>query len=184
MTLSESTHNPMSEINTSSETSASRHILAPYCQGIGIDIGYGGDKVVPSAWAFDMPRPYTNVGGDTQQLQGDCRSLSFICDNALDYIYSSHVLEDFTYRDLIGVLTEWRRVLAPGGLLVTNCPDQQRFLAHCAATGQGTNDAHKEADFSMDTFVHNSLRHAGDWSLDFELDPFGNYSWLLVARKI
>jgi predicted SAM-dependent methyltransferase len=167
----------------SSETDTSRDLLAPYCVGIGMDVGYGGNKVVPEAWAFDLPQPYTSVGDDRQQLRGDCRSFPFLCDNALDYIYSSHVLEDFTYSDLVSIVGEWRRVLKPGGVMVTNCPDQQRFLAHCSATGQGINEAHKEPDFSLQNFKSRVLAFTGEWEVTFEQDFFGNYSWLLVVRK-
>ena len=87
-----------------SETSKSKDILAPYCTGIGMDVGYGGEKVVPTAWAFDLPNPYTCVGEERQQLRGDCRKFPFLCDYALDYIYSSHVLEDFTYGELEDII--------------------------------------------------------------------------------
>jgi predicted SAM-dependent methyltransferase len=148
-----------------------------------MDVGYGGNKIVPTAWAFDMPQPYTKVGDDRQQLRGDCREFPFLSDNALDYIYSSHVLEDFRYDDLITIIREWKRVLKPGGLMVTNCPDQQRFLAHCAATGQSINDNHKEVDFSLQNFKWRVIGNTGDWETVFEQDPFQEYSWLLVLRK-
>lgn len=166
-----------------SETSKSRSLLAPYCNGIGMDVGFGGEKIVPNAWAFDMPNPYTKVGGDSQQLRGDCRQFHFLCDNALDYIYSSHVLEDFTYIELVSIINEWRRVLKPGGILITNCPNQQRFLSHCAATGQGTNDAHKELDFSLQTFKSKVLERTGNWEVIMEEEKFQEYSWLQVIKK-
>lgn len=166
-----------------SETDKSRSVLASYCTGIGMDVGYGGNKVVPTAWAFDMPQPYTRVGDDSQQLRGDCRSFPFICDDALDYIYSSHVLEDFTYSELIPIILEWRRIIKKGGVIVTNCPDQKRFLAHCAATGQSINDNHKEPDFSLNTFKGLIIRNTGDWDVVFEQDPYQEYSWLLVVKK-
>lgn len=167
-----------------SETSLSRSILAPYCDGIGMDVGYGGDRVVPHAWAFDMVQPYTKVGQDRQQLRGDCRRFPFLCDGALDWIYQSHLLEDFTYEDLVPIIKEWRRVLKPGGLLITNCPDQQKFLAHCAKTGQGINMAHKEATFSLATFNAKVLAPSGSWETVFEDPNHGPYSWLQVVRKL
>jgi predicted SAM-dependent methyltransferase len=148
-----------------------------------MDVGYGGEKIVDTAWAFDLPTPYTTVGSHRQQLRGDCRTFPFLCDNALDYIYSSHVLEDFTYPQLVELISEWRRVLRPGGLIVTNCPNQQRFLSHCAATGQGTNDAHKEQDFSLQTFKSRVLSQTGPWEEIWELDNFHEYSWLQVIAK-
>lgn len=156
----------------------------PYClQPFGMDVGYGGDRIVPHAWAFDLPQPYTHVGDDRQQLRGDCRHFPFLCDGALDWLYSAHLLEDFSYSDLVHIITEWRRVLKPGGLLVTNCPDQQRFLAHCAKTGQPGNLAHCESDFSLDNFKNRVLALTGPWEHVYEMPESGAYSWYLVVRK-
>src|SRR4029077_10190349 len=137
----------------SSETAQARSTLARYCtsEGVGIDIGYGGDACVKWALTFDLPGgPYCpSFEGHKQHLRGDCRNLSFICDNALSWIWSSHLIEDFTYGELVPIILEWRRVLEMGGHLILNCPDQRRFLSHCASTGQSINEAHKERDFSM-----------------------------------
>src|SRR5690349_14559941 len=136
-----------------SETSTVADIVAPYCKGKGIDMGFGGLAVTHEAWTFDMVNPYVKLSVDPQILRGDCRDLHFICDNALNYLFSSHLLEDFDYQTLSKtIIPEWKRVLQVGGLLVINCPDQQRFLAHIKKTNQGDNLAHKEADFSLRTF--------------------------------
>ena len=132
-----------------SETRAARASLVQYCVGRGLDIGYGGDCISENAWSFDMPVPYTSVGNDRQMLRGDCRKLYFVCDGALDFIYSSHLIEDFFYGDQIAIIAEWRRCLALGGVLILNAPDQRRFLAHCARTGQSTNENHKEPQYSL-----------------------------------
>jgi predicted SAM-dependent methyltransferase len=167
-----------------SETSTARPKVAEYCKGIGVDIGFGGDKISRSAWAFDMPRPYTVVGADHQQLRGDCRDLSMICDSALDYIYSSHLIEDFSYEDICHFLLEWRRVLKDGGNLVINCPDQQRFMAHCHNTGQALNPHHIEQDFSLETFRKLCLEKTGLWRVIYEDANHGPYSFLIVASKL
>lgn len=159
-------------------------MLSQFCVGRGLDIGYGGDCITENAWSFDMPRPYTNVGGDLQMLRGDCRNLGFLCDKSLDFIYSSHLIEDFTYDELIGIITEWRRCLAPQGVLVLNCPDQKRFLAHCAATGQSVNCNHKEGDFSLRNFRERVLVMTGNWEVVYEDGNVPPYSWYLVARRI
>ena len=157
--------------------------MVQYCVGRGLDIGYGGDCICENAWSFDQPTPYTNVGSDRQMLRGDCRVLYFICDGALDFIYSSHLIEDFIYAAQISIIKEWGRCLAPGGVLVLNAPDQRRFLAHCAATGQGTNDNHKEADYSMRNFIDRVLVFSGDWEIIHQDGDVKPYSWHLVARK-
>jgi predicted SAM-dependent methyltransferase len=131
-----------------------------------------------------MPVPYTSVGSDRQMLRGDCRKLDFICDGALDFIYSSHLIEDFFYGDQIGIITEWRRCLARGGVLILNGPDQRRFLAHCRETGQGTNENHKEPQYSLRGFTDYVLAFAGDWEILYENPDVKPYSWHLVARKL
>jgi predicted SAM-dependent methyltransferase len=166
-----------------SETKSARQTLSQFCLGLGLDIGFGGSSIVDSAITFDMPQPYTSLEEKHKQiLQGDCKNLGFICDNALDYIYSSHLLEDFTYNELIPILKEWRRTIRPGGLLVINCPDQQKFIKHCETTGQPTNLAHKENDFSLDTFK-NTVNQTGQWNYVFEQPEAGAYSWYLVLEK-
>lgn len=168
-----------------SETATARHILAPYCPDPCLDIGFGGAAITPTAITMDMAQPYCpSLEGHVQILRGDCRRLPFFCDNALASIHSSHLLEDFTYEDLIPILKEWRRVLRPGGLLVTHCPTQQKFLSHIAKTGQGNNLAHKEQDFSLETFKNKALIKSGQWEDVFCEPNHGPYSWLLVSKKV
>lgn len=166
-----------------SESSMAAPIIGKYCQGFGLDMGFGGSATVPTAITFDMPQAYTCVGRDRQILRGDCRRLPFICDGALDYIVSNHLLEDFSYEDLRQIMKEWRRCLKVGGLLITNCPDQQKFLAHCAKSGQPGNLSHYESTFSLATFRSEVLAKTGPWNDVFVQDVFGPYSWLLVCSK-
>lgn len=178
----------MSENNTrkqgGSETSAAREDLGPFCIGLGMDIGFGGDAIVPTALTMDMIQPYCPaLSGDPQIIRGDCRNLSFLCDGVLDYIYSSHLLEDFSYGELVPLIAEWRRVLKPGGKLVANCPDQQRFLSYIAKNNQGNNLAHKEQDFSLETFKDRVLSQTGPWEHIYEMPDDGRYSWYLVMAK-
>ena len=48
--------------------------------------------------------------------------------NSVEEIRASDVLEHFSYRDTIRILSEWFRVLAPGGKIYIQCPDA-RLLA-------------------------------------------------------
>lgn len=45
-----------------SETSKARDKLIGFCTGNGLDIGHGGDKIIPTAIGLDMAVMYTNVG--------------------------------------------------------------------------------------------------------------------------
>lgn len=163
-----------------SETSKCRPRLAPYCTGYGVDLGFGGDPIVPHAIRVDLPQPYTQVGAHSVQLGGGAENLYWFRDNVLDFVFSSHLLED--YDDTEAVLREWLRVLKPGGRLIIYCPDEQRFRAHCAATGQPYNPHHKHADFSL-AYVKNALDRVGAVQILHENPNVDSYSWELVCQK-
>jgi ubiquinone/menaquinone biosynthesis C-methylase UbiE len=54
-------------------------------------------------------------------------NLGFIGTDTVDLIYTCHVLEHFRRKDVGRVLTEWRRVLKPGGVLRVSVPDFARL---------------------------------------------------------
>lgn len=149
-----------------------------------MDVGFGFDAVVPHALTSDTETPYTRVGQDKQIFKNDCRNFSFLCDETMSYWHNSHLAEDFSYGDLVNIVKEWRRCLKIGGYLLTNCPDQQRFLRHCSETGQGTNDAHHEQDFSLRTWNERVIAQTGPWEVVMEEPNHGPYSWLQVLKKL
>jgi SAM-dependent methyltransferase len=164
-----------------SGTSLCRSRLAPYCNGDGVDLGFGGDPITASAIRIDMPAPYGAVGQHPVQLGGDASNLVWFRDNALDYVFSSHLLEDFD--DTSAVLREWLRVLKPGGRLVIYCPDEQRYREHCQRTGEFHNPHHKHADFSL-AYVKRLLDEIGGIRYIYENPRIDLYSWDLVAEKV
>ncbi|MGH7679093.1 MAG: methyltransferase domain-containing protein [Gemmatimonadaceae bacterium] len=164
-----------------SETAKVRKRLAPFCRGYGVDLGFGGDPILDSSIRVDLPIPYTKVGPNKSvQLGGDSSNLKWFKNDSLDYVYSSHLLEDFL--DTRTVLKEWLRVLTPGGHLVLFCPDEQLFRAHCARTGQGYNPHHVHEDFSL-AKVKGILAELGGTDIVHERDRVHAYSWELVCRK-
>ena len=168
-----------------SETSKHRHLFLPHLPPCNLlDIGYGGDPVAPWAVGCDMAQgSYTHVGAAPQQLGFDCRTLPFK-DGTLQGIYSSHVIEDFSYEDQVKILQEWFRCLRRGGVVALLQPDQKRFEAHCAATGQSLNEAHKERDYSLATFKSRVWNHIRAGMALVEARDLDDYSWMFVAKKI
>lgn len=71
----------------------------------------------PGWYAFDA------VAGPEVDFVGDIRRLSAIADNSVEELYASHVLEHIPYADVLATLTEWHRVLIPGGRLMVAVPD-------------------------------------------------------------
>jgi predicted SAM-dependent methyltransferase len=164
-----------------SETSKCRARLAPFCTGHGVDVGCGGDPITEAAIRVDLPQPYAHYTAAPVQLGGDAGNLFWFRDGTLDFVYSSHVLEDFA--DPVPILREWLRVLKPGGRLVIFCPDEQRFRAHCTRTGQPYNPHHQHAHFSLE-YVKGLLRDIGGNRILHENPDVDIYSWDLVVEKL
>lgn len=164
-----------------SETSKCRTSLAPFCQGDGIDIGFGGDPIVPHAICMDLQQGYAHYDNHVQHLHGDARDLHWFRSGSLDWVYSSHVLEDF--EDTQSVLDEWLRVVKPGGHVVLYLPDEQSYRGHCFQQGKPPNIHHIHEDFSLG-YVMKCLAHRDDVEIIHKRFPVGIYSFELVLRKM
>jgi SAM-dependent methyltransferase len=164
-----------------SETSKCRRDLAPFCTGDGVDVGYGGDPIVPHAICVDLPRPYARYERHPQHLHGDARNLHWFTDGCLDFVYSSHVLEDF--EDTAAVLGEWLRVLAPGGHLVLFLPDEPTYREHCRARGLPPNPHHVHDEFGPG-YLEEVVAARDDAEVCHLRFPVGVYSFEMVIRKL
>ena len=135
-----------------SETEKCRERLKKYCVGNGLDLGYGGDPIVPTAITVDLEKPYTDVGDHPQNLKGDARNLYWFRTDCLDYVFSSHLFEDFSPQEMQTILWEWVRVLKPGGYLVLYLPDEQAYRKHCKEHDAPRNTHHEVENFSLEYF--------------------------------
>lgn len=130
-----------------SESSKYRHLVLQYLTGAGVDIGSQGAAVVPWAISFDLPEPERShyAGGQAAygpiHLRGDCRKLPFDS-NSLDFAYSSHVIEDFRLAEWPDLVSEWVRVIKPGGYLILLAPEKELW-ADYVRKGGCPNCAHR-----------------------------------------
>jgi SAM-dependent methyltransferase len=111
-----------------------------YCQGRGLDIGYGGDPVVRGVRGWDFEH------GDAQYLQS-------LQDASFDFVYSSHTLEHMV--DPAVSVQNWWRVVKPGGYLLLYVPHRDLYEKKKTLPSQWNGD-HKsfllpEADDPPDT---------------------------------
>lgn len=83
-----------------------------YCQGFGLDVGYGGDPVVSNVRGWDFEH------GDAQLLRG-------LEDESFDFVYSSHLLEHLPDAKL--AIKNWWRVLKPGGYMLLYLPHRDLY---------------------------------------------------------
>ena len=86
--------------------------FAKYCQGKGLDIGYGGDPVVSNVRGWDFEH------GDAQLLRG-------LDDESYDFVYTSHLVEHLPDVEL--AIKNWWRVLKPGGFLLLYLPHRDLY---------------------------------------------------------
>jgi SAM-dependent methyltransferase len=89
-----------------------------FLHGLGIDVGAGDDLLsVPNGQVhyWDMP-------------QGDAQCLHGVADQSLDFLYSCHCLEHLP--DLGLTLSNWSRVLKPGGYAYVVVPDYTLYEHH------------------------------------------------------
>jgi ubiquinone/menaquinone biosynthesis C-methylase UbiE len=56
-------------------------------------------------------------------VKADAKCLPMFTDGSVDVVIASQILEHFTFADGKEALTEWFRVLRPGGELIVNVPD-------------------------------------------------------------
>jgi glycosyltransferase involved in cell wall biosynthesis/SAM-dependent methyltransferase len=113
----------------SAEHHPERFALYPLCLGTGIDVGCGSYKIHPQAIGVDLV-PGGQLGktgcvaGCVSQADvaasGDELPLHSV---SLDYVVSRHNLEH--YNDPILAVSEWGRVLKPGGVLGIIVPDER-----------------------------------------------------------
>jgi len=81
-------------------------------KGAGIDIGCGGDPILPGVRPFDLD--HGNAQFITQHVH-----------ETFDFVYSSHCLEHMT--DPKAALHEWWKLVRPGGHLIVIVPDEDLY---------------------------------------------------------
>jgi predicted SAM-dependent methyltransferase len=76
-----------------------------------------GNKFIPGYTHIDIV-PHEHI-----DHVSSIDNLSFIQNNSVEVIYTCHVLEHFKRSQTKSVLTEWFRILTPGGILRLSVPD-------------------------------------------------------------
>jgi len=79
-----------------------------------LDIGCG-DRKIESAIGLDIRRT------KDANIIADARYLPFK-NEVFDHVYSSHLIEHFSHREVKDVVKEWVHVLKKGGTIEIRCP--------------------------------------------------------------
>jgi SAM-dependent methyltransferase len=151
------------------EVQKCRPRLLRFCEGQGLDVGCGPEKVTPAAIGVDRK---SDVSIDISA------GLDLFTNEQFDFIFSSHCLEDM--RNPAAILRDWWSKIKVGGHLILYLPHKD-FYPNMGE--EGANPAHKN-DFVpediigfMDGFASYELVHNEVHSEDDE------YSFELVFKK-
>jgi SAM-dependent methyltransferase len=162
------------------EAAKCRFDVRPYVGEHGLDIGCGPQKLFPQLIGIDNLKD-TGLFGIPMKpdfvVKDACR-LPFK-DGTYDTVFSSHTLEHI--EDTRAALTEWWRLLVPGGHLILYLPHKDFY----PNIGQpGANPDHKH-DFAPEDIVVIMRDIAPDWTLRVNQprNEGREYSFLQVWRK-
>jgi ubiquinone/menaquinone biosynthesis C-methylase UbiE len=167
-----------------SETAKVRKMVLPFCHGFGCDVGFGGDKIKKeNCLGIDYEQPYQHAGRDKVDVPVDLnKELIPLPDNHLDYVYTSHLIEDFA--DTGRLLHEFIRLIKPGGNLILVFPDQQVYENICNRTGQGLNPYHVHADMGLEYMKKEMAKTGANAELIFTSNCQIDYNVVMVYRII
>lgn len=98
--------------------------MEPYCRGLGLDIGCGTNRLSPTVLSLDSyPHKEADIVWDC--VHGNGRYPYPFQPGTFDFIFASHVLEDFAPYQIQWVFDEWLRMVKPGGYLIILVPDME-----------------------------------------------------------
>jgi ubiquinone/menaquinone biosynthesis C-methylase UbiE len=166
-----------------SETSKVRHLVIDFCIGDGCDIGFGGDKVKKeNCMGIDYAYPYANTGSDKVDIACDVMNEPIpVADNTFDYVYSSHLIEDF--KNTAKALKEFIRILKSGGNLILVFPDQPQYEIYCRNNNQTANKHHIHKTMGLKFMLDQMDALPGvRYELLFQSDCEVDYNVVLVLR--
>jgi len=160
-----------------SETAKCRPRVLRYCQGKGIDIGCGQEKIKEDAIGLDQHK----MPGCPIDIVADACNIPFK-DEVFDYVFSSHCLEDI--KDTKSALKEWVRILKKGGYLILYVPTWET-IGKIADTP--LNNPRHRADLD-EKLIINCLNDVMEYRLikqKFYINDEGpEYSLELIVQKV
>jgi predicted SAM-dependent methyltransferase len=105
-------------------------LVEKYCKNLGLDIGCGTNRFSPTVLTIDW---YDHVDTDMiwncapEPKEGEQQYVYPypFRENRFDFVFASHILEDFLPSVIQWVFDEWLRLIKVGGYLVILVPDME-----------------------------------------------------------
>ena len=138
----------------------------PYPVLKGVEVLYS-DILTPEQIDASYP------GSKHPDIVSNGESFPTIADNSMDFLIANHVLEHVT--DPIGSISEWHRILKPGGILLMAVPDK-RFTFDSERERTRLSHLLDDHNSGLDPAVLN-LPHLKDWATHVEKLQEGSPEW-------
>ncbi len=155
-----------------------KYLIPRYTRGKGLEIGCGMEKAFPHFIGVDNGHHFGRGAAD---IVAEADDLSMFASESLDFVFSSHVLEHM--EDSAKTLSEWWRVIRPGGHLVLYLPHKD-FYPNIGQPGANPNHKHDFVPTDISAIM-SRLRDLGCWELleNEERNERDEYSFFQVYRK-
>ena len=102
--------------------------IVRYTRGKGLDLGCGRAKLYPHFIGIDNNKDAGLFNIEAHpDIHGNAEDLSMFATQSMDFVFSSHLLEHYEYKDVPNVLKEWWRVLKKDGYLTLYLPDEDEY---------------------------------------------------------
>lgn len=154
-------------------------LIVPYTRGKGLDLGCGMRKAWPHFIGVDNCQTFAKNAAD---VRSDLKDLGIFADGSLDFVFSSHAIEDFPQDEVPALLKEWARPLKVGGYLILYVPSANLYPK---VGDEGANPAHKWDIYPGDIERHLKAATLCGWTQieREERNGTNEYSLFLVFEK-
>lgn len=161
-----------------------KDLFVQYTDGIGVDFGCGSD-VMTNAIGVDYEYQYnTNILPKTSAtFIGSWEDFLYQYDGPmLDFIYSSHLIEDFERP--YEILEQWSNILKDDGYLILVLPIEEVYIDYCIKNNIAINASHKSRwEHAMDFMEQMPLSLYRQYDIvEFRNNIF-NYNFYIVLKK-
>lgn len=125
-----------------------RSLIAPYCEGVGVDLASQGATTVPWALSVDLPENefLAYSGGNPPKgpihLRADISKNLPFPSESFDFVICNHAAEDWSRDEWPRLFREWCRILKHGGRFICTVPERERWWAYVKAGGVHNHSHH------------------------------------------
>lgn len=98
--------------------------MEKYCRGLGFDFGPGTNRLSPTVLCSDW-YPHKCVDLVWNCVHEGGRYKFPFSDNVFDFVFASHVIEDFAPEEIQFVFDEMLRMIKPEGYFIVLIPDME-----------------------------------------------------------